>query len=83
MKINNIIKATLSSMAALATTAVAAFAQRGEEIACIAKPAEGLSVAAVTQGMSFILAGGVGPILILVVAFIVGMVISHVLWGGF
>ncbi|MFO7872479.1 MAG: hypothetical protein R6U26_02430 [Candidatus Undinarchaeales archaeon] len=75
------IKVTLFSIVALAFV-TGAFAAE-EETNCITKPAAGVSVASVTEGISFIMAGGIGPLLILVIAFVVGMIVSHVLWGGF
>lgn len=79
-------KLLLLSMVILATvtaTVTAVVAARTDEVECIPKPVAGLSLSSVSQGVGYIMAGGVGPLLILVIAFIVGMVVSHVVWGGF
>lgn len=73
----------LFSMVALAAV-TGTFAARDEEKSnCVPKPAGGFSIAAVSQGISFIMSGGMGPLIILVIAFVIGMVVSHLLWGGF
>ena len=82
MKKEQAIKAILFSIVVLAAI-TAVYAAKQQEENCVAKPAAGVSVAAITQGISFIMAGGVGPLLVLVIAFIVGMIVSHVIWGGF
>ena len=58
-------------------------ARDDEEEEMVVKPTQDLSVAAFTEGISYIMAGGLGPILILTIAFVVGMIISHLVWGGF
>ena len=75
-------------VAVLALSAVIVEAQssrRGTdgEQACIAKPAQGLGIAAITEGVSFIMQGGNGPILMLVISFIIGMLVSHAFWTTF
>ena len=50
---------------------------------CVAQPAQGFGVAAVTEGIGFIFAGGIGPILMLVIAFIIGMLVTHAFWSSF
>ena len=50
---------------------------------CIAQPDQNLGIAAVTEGISFIMSGGIGPILMLVIAFIIGMLVSHMVWSTF
>jgi hypothetical protein len=62
---------------------VAGVVAREDEVPCIPQPAQGLSLGAITQSISYIMAGGIGPILILAIAFIVGMLVSHIVWGGF
>lgn len=62
---------------------VAGVIARGDETPCIPQPAQGISVDSIAGGVTYIMAGGVGPILILAVAFIVGLVVSHLVWGGF
>lgn len=49
----------------------------------VAKPSGGLSIATITGGINFIMAGGIGSVLILVIAFVLGFVISHVVWRSF
>lgn len=73
-------------IAVLALTAVVAEAQRergDKEQACIPQPSQQLGVAAITEGVGFIMQGGIGPILMLVIAFIIGMLVSHVFWTTF
>jgi hypothetical protein len=67
----------------LMTMVTAVSAAREEEENCVVKPASGISVSTVTQGISFIMAGGTGPLIILAIAFVLGLVVSHLLWGGF
>jgi len=81
MKKQTALMALLFGMIFLAS--VAGVVAREEETPCIPQPAQGVSVASITQGISYIMAGGTGPVLILAVAFLVGMVVSHIIWGGF
>ena len=67
----------------LLTLVSAVHAAREDEESMVAKPTQELGLAAVTEGIMYIIAGGMGPIIILVIAFIIGMVISHLIWGGF
>jgi len=66
-----------------------AFAQRrgsssaAEETNCATMPPSTLSLGAFTGGIAFIFAGGIGPIVILVLAFLIGMGVSYALWAGF
>ncbi len=83
MKKEQAIKAILFSIVILAAITAVYAANDQQDKNCVAKPMTGISVASITQGVSFIMAGGTGPILILVIAFIVGMIVSHVIWGGF
>jgi len=85
MEIKTLIKTSLASLSALATVGVTVLAQRGAQQAaeCVAKPAAGLSAEGVLQGITFIAAGGSAPVVLLVLAFVVGLIVSHVLWGGF
>jgi len=55
----------------------------GGDTACQNLPPSSFSIGAFTGGIAFIFAGGLGPIVILVLAFVIGMIVSHVLWGGF
>ena len=71
----------LSIVVLAAVTSV--YAAKKDDVECIPKPVAGFSIASISQGVSYLMAGGTGPILILVIAFIVGMVVSHVIWGGF
>lgn len=64
-------------------TMVSAVCAKADEENMVAKPSQEIGIAAVTEGVGYIFAGGLGPILILVIAFIIGMVISHVMFGGF
>lgn len=77
----------LAFVAVLALTAIVAEAQSsrrsGEEAACINQPSQQLGIAAITEGVSFIMQGGIGPILMLVIAFIIGMLVSHAFWTAF
>lgn len=77
------VKILLVSIVAIASiTAVYAATQKGCE-GYIQKPAQGVSVNAFTEGISFIMAGGIGPLLILVLAFVIGFLISHLVWSSF
>lgn len=77
------IKIMLFGIVLLASlTAVSAQTRRGEE-ECVAPPASGLSIGSISEGFSFIMAGGMSTVLILAIAFILGMVVSHLIWGGF
>lgn len=82
MKKEDAIRAILFGIVILAAI-TAVYAAKEQEENCVIKPASGISVASLTQGISFIMAGGAGPILVLVIAFIIGMIVSHVIWGGF
>lgn len=62
---------------------LAAVYAKEEDAGCVPIPSGEFGVATITQGVSFILAGGIAPLIILVIAFIVGLVVSHVIWGGF
>lgn len=74
-------------VAVLALSAIVVEAQSsrrsGEETACINQPSQQLGIAAITEGVSFIMQGGIGPILMLVIAFIIGMLVSHAFWTTF
>jgi len=74
-------------VAVLALSAVIVEAQSSrrsdQESACINQPSQQLGVAALTEGVSFIMQGGIGPILMLVIAFIIGMLVSHAFWTTF
>ncbi len=74
-------------VAVLALSAVVVAAQstrRGDtEQACIPEPSQQLGIAAITEGIGFIMKGGIGPILMLVIAFIIGMLVSHAFWTTF
>ncbi|MFH1424401.1 MAG: hypothetical protein ABIG20_01835 [archaeon] len=63
--------------------AVSAARTEDKDQEMVAKPTGELGIAAVTEGASYIMNGGVGPLLILAIAFIVGMIVSHLVWGGF
>lgn len=54
-----------------------------QEKPCIAQPSQNLGVAAITEGVGFIMAGGIGPIIMLVIAFVIGMLVSHAFWSTF
>ncbi len=54
-----------------------------KEKPCIAQPDQNLGIAAITEGIGFIMAGGIGPILMLVIAFVIGMLVSHAVWSTF
>ena len=54
-----------------------------KETACINQPNQQLGISAITEGIGFIMAGGLGPILMLVIAFIIGLLVSHAFWSTF
>ncbi|HIJ98373.1 TPA: hypothetical protein H1005_00310 [archaeon] len=54
-----------------------------KEKPCVAQPDQNLGIAAITEGIGFIMAGGLGPILMLVIAFIIGLLVSHAFWSTF
>jgi len=65
-------------------TCVTAVYAKDEECDCgIPKPAASLSLATVTQSATYLFAGGLGPLLFLALAFVIGLIVSHVIWGGF
>jgi hypothetical protein len=76
------IKLMLFGIVLLASLSAVNAQRRGEE-ECIAPPSEGLSIGSISDGFSFIMAGGMSTILILAIAFILGMIVSHLIWGGF
>ncbi len=78
----------LAFVLAVALSSMVAFGQEGKSRAdkdrpCVAQPSQDLGVAAITEGVGFIMAGGFGPILMLVIAFIIGMLVSHAVWSTF
>ena len=50
---------------------------------CVTQPAQDLGIASITEGAGYIMSGGIGPILLLVIAFIIGMLVSHAVWSTF
>jgi len=56
---------------------------RKDDDACIPQPSQALGIAAVTEGISFLIAGGIGPLLILGIVFLIGLVISYFAFSGF
>lgn len=70
-------------MGLVVLASISAVSARKADDACVPKPPQQLGVAAVTEGISFILAGGVGPLIILAIAFIIGLIISYVMFSGF
>ena len=54
-----------------------------KEKPCIAQPDQNLGIGAITEGVGFIMAGGIGPIIMLVIAFIIGLLVSHAFWSTF
>ena len=60
----------------------AVYAKEDEEN-CVVKPASGVSATSLTQGVSYIMAGGTGPLLVMLIVAIIAMAISHIIWGGF
>ena len=80
----------LTFVLAIAVGSFVAFAatesrtSRGDQQqACIPQPSQQLGVAALSEGVGFIMQGGIGPILMLVIAFIIGMLVSHAFWTAF
>ena len=78
----------LALVLVLALSSVAILAQEStrrteKEKPCIAQPSQDLGVAAIAEGIGFIMAGGIGPILMLVIAFIIGLLVSHAFWSTF
>ena len=77
----------LAFVLALAFSSIFAFGASGtradKEKPCVAQPSQDLGVAAITEGVGFIMAGGIGPILMLVIAFVIGMLVSHAVWSTF
>lgn len=78
----------LAFVLALALGSLVVFAQEGKaradkEKPCVAQPSQELGVAAITEGVGFIMSGGIGPILMLVIAFIIGLLVSHAFWSTF
>ncbi len=64
--------------------AAATTSGRGDQQqACVPQPSQELGVAALSEGVGFIMAGGLGPILMLVIAFVIGIIVSHVFWTSF
>jgi len=54
-----------------------------EEVACVAKPATAFGLAMVTESAVYLFSGGVGPLLILALAVVLAVILTHVIWTGF
>lgn len=66
----------------VALSMISAVYAKKEEVECVPKPIEGISIASVTQSFAFLFSGGMGPLLILALALIIGMIVSYLIWGG-
>jgi len=69
----------------MAISAVYARSPRGdeEEVACIAKPATAFGLAMMTESAVYLFSGGMGPLLIVALAVVIAVILTHVLWTGF
>ena len=76
------LKVLLLAVVVVAAVSTVAFGARQDEAECVPKPPSEFGAAMFTQGIGFLAEGGLGAILWLIIAFILGMVISHLLWGG-
>lgn len=70
------------SLCVSAAYARVARGDKADEI-CIPKPTGAFSLAMVTESAAFLFAGGVGPLMILLLVVAIAVILTHVLWSGF